>query len=194
MDLSAIAALLALAGIPATLIVARWQKRTALDQAEAAHRTAMQVARATHESALATAEKAHDHALELLSRQSRLEADQWVRDKRHAAYTRYQNALSQARAAGAAEPRDMSEIDKALRELHVSYHEARMVANRRVADHIYRTDDRARNLLLHRRTGAVANFNRGWLREVAPRRTQLDQAIREGIALDEEVRAELPEG
>ncbi|WP_436995780.1 hypothetical protein [Streptomyces sp. enrichment culture] len=194
MDLSAIAALLALASIPATLVVARWQKRTALDQAAAAHNTAMHVAEAAHRSALAAAEKAHDHALELLARQSRLEADQWVRDKRHAAYTRYQNALSQVRAAGAAEPRDMDEINKALRELHVSYHEARMVANRRVADHIYRTDDRARNLLRHRRTGTVADFTREWSLFVAPQRAQLDEAIREGIALDAEIRAELRDG
>ncbi|MGA5069108.1 hypothetical protein ACPB9E_35995 [Streptomyces exfoliatus] len=194
MDLSAIAALLALASIPATLVVARWQKRTALDQAAAAHRTAMQVAEASHRSALAAAEQAHHHALELLSRQSKLEADQWVRDKRHAAYTRYQNALSQARTAGATEPRDVDEIHKALRELHVSYHEARMVANRRVSDHIYRTDDRARNLLLQRRTGTVANFIREWSLFVAPQRAQLDEAIREGIALDAEIRAELPEG
>ncbi|MEU3448821.1 hypothetical protein AB0H29_16610 [Streptomyces thermolilacinus] len=154
----------------------------------------MQVAEAAHRSALAAAEQAHEHALELLARQSKLEADQWVRDKRHAAYTRYQNALSHVRTAGAAEPRDMDEINKALRELHVSYHEARMVANRRVADHIYRTNDCARNLLLHRRTGTVASFTREWSLFVAPERAQLDEAIREGIALDAEIRAELQDG
>jgi hypothetical protein len=56
MNPSGVAAILALGSIPVSVLLARWQMRTALRQAEASHRSALEVAEANHRSASEVAE------------------------------------------------------------------------------------------------------------------------------------------
>ncbi|MWA08104.1 hypothetical protein [Streptomyces sp. BA2] len=64
MDLTGIAALVALAGIPVSVLIAHWQKRTALQQTHALNRAARETAEAAHQAALAQAEASHRAARE----------------------------------------------------------------------------------------------------------------------------------
>ncbi|MEK9520525.1 hypothetical protein MIU24_14135 [Streptomyces venezuelae] len=64
MDLTGIAALVALAGIPVSVLVAHWQKRTALQQTHALNQAARETADAAHQAALAQAEAGHRAARE----------------------------------------------------------------------------------------------------------------------------------
>ncbi|MET9536856.1 hypothetical protein ABZY16_05015 [Streptomyces sp. NPDC006553] len=64
MDLTGIAALVALAGIPVSVLVAHWQKRTALQQTHALNQAARQTAESAHQAALAQAEAGHRAARE----------------------------------------------------------------------------------------------------------------------------------
>lgn len=64
MDLSGVAAAFALLSIPASVLIARWQMRTALAQSEANHRAAMEVAEANHRAALEIVDANHQKANE----------------------------------------------------------------------------------------------------------------------------------
>lgn len=64
MDLSGVAAALALLSIPVSVLIARWQMRTALAQSEANHRAAMQLAKANHRAALEVVDANHQKAKE----------------------------------------------------------------------------------------------------------------------------------
>jgi len=114
MDLTGIAALVALTGIPVSVLVAHWQKRTALQQthalnlaaretAEAAHQAALQLqaaqAEAAHESAMAQAAANHQAALELQAAQ----AAAAHRSAMAQAAASHRSALEVARAQGQVE-------------------------------------------------------------------------------------------
>lgn len=180
MDLSGIAAICALAGIPVTVVVARWQTRTALKQAEAAHRTALAQVEATHHHALEAADKAHQNTLEVLTRQHQAEVDSWRRAARHAAYGRFQETLARARLAFLAEPIDSYEADLAGQEIHEINHEVAMVASDKVAQMVSELTGRVR-FLCTACGGTVERRRERWSRQVAPLRRELDEAIRKEL-------------
>lgn len=95
MDLTGIAALVALAGIPVSVLVAHWQKRTALQQTQALNRAARETAEAAHRAALAQAEAGHRAAREAALEQAAA-AHQAALAQLEAAH---QAALAQAAAA-----------------------------------------------------------------------------------------------
>jgi len=103
MSLTGIAAVLALAGIPVSVLVARWQMRTALAQAEASHRSTLEVTR----------------------QQIEAERDRWILDARRAEYRLFQNSLNQLRRAanidpGTADGRLMLQVVGAMAEFERS--------------------------------------------------------------------------
>ncbi|MFK0237755.1 hypothetical protein [Streptomyces vinaceus] len=118
MDATGVAALLALAGIPVSVLLTRWQMRAALRQTEAGHHTAMEVAAANHRSALEAAEAGHRHALELARAQTRMERARWLAETRRVEYRFLQNSLAQyRRVLMAAEPLP-EEVVSAFDEVH----------------------------------------------------------------------------
>jgi hypothetical protein len=180
MDLSGIAAICGLAGIPVTALVARWQARAALEQAETTHRTALAQAEATHRHSLEAAEKAHRNALELLARQHQAEVDDWRRTARHAAYGRYQEMLARARLALLSEPIDLHEAELVGEEIHRAWHEIAIVASEEVAVPVRELADHVR--MLCRPFPRTAEGRRElWATKVAPLRRALDEAIRKEL-------------
>lgn len=140
MDISGLAALLALAGIPVSVLVARWQMRTALRQAEASHRTALEVAEAARQSAVTAAEASHrsalelaeashrraleaaevhhHRALELVHQQAEADRVRWLTEARRAEYMLLQNALAQFRRALFARHLSFGDVQDAFIEVH----------------------------------------------------------------------------
>lgn len=64
MDLAGVAAVIALSGIPGSVLVGHWQRRAVLQQAESAYRAALETAEANHRTALEAAEANHRTAME----------------------------------------------------------------------------------------------------------------------------------
>ncbi|GAA2694310.1 hypothetical protein [Streptomyces lunalinharesii] len=190
MDLSGIAALCALAGIPVTVVVARWQTRTALEQteanhraalaqAEASHRAALEVAEASHRSAMAVAEASHRHALELTHKQADAERAQLLWAAKQAAYSEYQGALARLRHALLEEVPDRVEIVAAGEAIHAGFHGISMLAG-----------DDVKNAVIQIRVACTPlwGFPRSpqanaelWEQRVAPLRIELDDAIRRDL-------------
>lgn len=136
MDLSGIAAVVALAGIPVTLLIGRWQKQAALRQAELAHRAALEAAEASHRTALATAEASHrtavaiaeaSHrtALEVARHQSEVEEKRWTTEARSVTYKLFNVALAEFHQAFTGEDERLAGI--AFLELHNAEHLVRQV-------------------------------------------------------------------
>ncbi|WP_406505438.1 hypothetical protein [Streptomyces sp. NBC_01602] len=132
MNLSGIAALLALAGIPVTALIARWQMRTALAQAEANHRSALELAEANHRSALELAEANHRSALELAEANHRSalelarneldsERIRWLSEARRTRYAAYWDTLTRFRNLLLTDPVDQSAVAEAAMALHDQY-------------------------------------------------------------------------
>lgn len=178
--MSGIAAICALAAIPVSVLVAHWQKRAALEQAETAHRTALAQAEAAHRNSLEAAEKAHQQALEMLARQNEREVSHWSREARYAAYGLFQNALARARLAFLAEPVDEMEALLAREEVHQMYHQVVMVASDRVAELVKQLVTPIRFWM------GAANPRERWDEQVAPLRRELDEAIREELQSEPE--------
>ncbi|MFD8076084.1 hypothetical protein ACFV3E_25925 [Streptomyces sp. NPDC059718] len=88
MDLTAVAAVVGLTGIPVSLLVAQWQKRAALAQAAAAYR-----------AALDSAETNHRAALDVVTKQAEADRERWLQEARRAVYPVFQNALGRFRRA-----------------------------------------------------------------------------------------------
>ncbi|MEU1145017.1 hypothetical protein ACFYO9_07885 [Streptomyces sp. NPDC005863] len=199
MELSGIAALLALAGIPVTVVVARWQKRTALEQAEAAHHTAIEVAeanhraameqaQANHRTALSVAEAAqqtaleleaatHRNALRLAQKQAETEQERLRWQVRQTTYTQFQSAIDRLRRAVLAEEVMSDEMKDAYHDIHEFHHVLGMVAGAEV-----------RGLAWSIKLGAegVMDSVHGlpsearaelWREVISPRRAQLDEVI-----------------
>ncbi|WP_190214438.1 hypothetical protein [Kitasatospora indigofera] len=150
MDLTGIAALVALAGIPVSVLVAHWQKRTALQQthalnqaaresaaaahqaalaqAEAGHRAALELqaaqTAASHRSAIALAAASHQSALEVARAQARAERDRWLLDARRASYDRFRECLGRFRIA-LFRGMDKEALDGITYDMHSIAHEVR---------------------------------------------------------------------
>ncbi|WP_329125081.1 hypothetical protein [Streptomyces sp. NBC_01353] len=162
MDLSGVAAVLALLSIPVTVLVSRWQMRTtlvqseanyraALEVAEANHRAALEVADASHQHALETAEANHQKALELAAaghrsalevarRQAEAEHLRWIAEARTAEYRLLENTLTQFRRLALANEVDrnaLSDIDHELHQICYSIQQLGTDEVYRVATHIH---------------------------------------------------------
>ena len=203
MDPSGIAALLALAGIPVTLVVARWQKRTALEQAEASHRTALEVAEANHRAALEQAEANHRTALSVAeaSRRSALEvvkethrnelksahllADiEQERLRRQVSQTtavQFQGAIDRFRRAVLAEAVRTDELQDYYNDIHEFEHVLSMVASSEVRGHAFGIKRIAEEILLSAQDLALEARAELWRERVTPKRGQLDDAINQEL-------------
>jgi hypothetical protein len=190
MDLSGIAALCALAGIPATLIVARWQKRialeqaeanhrTALAQAEAAHRTAMEVAEATHRNALAMAEVEYRNALGLESHRNEIERQKEWRAAQERVFGAVQSVLNRLRVAWADESHQgWMQARSAMDELHDLRRTLSLMSPEAadVLDAIYFCCRRITSFIRARDQTAQSRLDY-WLEHVRPLRDELDAVI-----------------
>ncbi|MFC8222398.1 hypothetical protein ACFUTY_30055 [Streptomyces sp. NPDC057362] len=167
MSLTGIAAVLALAGIPVSVLVARWQMRTTLAQAEASHRTALEAAKASHRS-----------ALEVTRQQAEAERDRWILDARRAEYRLFQNSLNQLRRTLERSGADGSEMEEALHEVHDSSHRIAEVG----PDEVHRIAKFIRERCYPIRTWPRDRRVELWRLQVAPARVSLDEAINEVIS------------
>ena len=132
MNLTGIAAVLALASIPVNILIARWQTRSAVAQAEAAYRSALDVAKAQHESALelleaqhratlVEAKVTHEHNVDLESLRLRHVAEH----EGLATVVAFQDAISAFRLAFLRETVNADELHEAYNEIHDARHALR---------------------------------------------------------------------
>ncbi|MET7721090.1 hypothetical protein [Streptomyces mirabilis] len=180
MNLSGIAALLALVGIPASVLIARWQMRTTLKQAELAHRTALEAAEASRRSTLELAEANHRNALEAARDNVEAERMRWEVEARRAAYSLFQSTLSRFRRALFSANFDSDEVRRAFDEMHDGIHEVDEVGPREVAAIAGTIFGRCRGLLMEvsfHRLPSLEERIEAWQTEVKPLRTELDEAI-----------------
>lgn len=122
MDATGVAAILALAGIPVSVLLGRWQMHTALRQVEASHRTALEVAAANHRNVLEAAEAGHRNAMELVRKQEEAERARWLAEARRAEYRLLQNSLAQFRRTLLAPDPIVEDVLSAFDEVHESVH------------------------------------------------------------------------
>ncbi|BCM71053.1 hypothetical protein ACWDUC_21215 [Streptomyces tricolor] len=184
MDLSGIAAVLALLGIPVSVLIARWQMRAGLAQAEANYRASLEAAEAGHRAALEVAEANHRSALALARHQVERERVRWLADAQRAAYTIFQNSLAQFRRCLLASDVDIDELHNAFSELHNAPSIVRQVGPdevSRIAFSIMRVcqliEIRVRN---ESRNGSPLSYEERaeiWRTQVATYRDELDEAI-----------------
>ncbi|WP_217546424.1 hypothetical protein [Streptomyces sp. GbtcB6] len=118
MDLSGVAAILALLGIPASVLIARWQMRSTLRQAEEASRAALVIAESNYRNALEVAEANHRNALEVVREQADVERERWLLEARSTQYRLFQGAVARCRRSYLAQEIDREEWGDALHELH----------------------------------------------------------------------------
>ncbi|WP_225840548.1 hypothetical protein [Streptomyces sp. NK08204] len=97
MDLAGVAAVVGLMGIPVTVVIARWQLRSALDQAQLAYRAAIEAAEAAHRTALQQAEAAHRTALEVAHAQIKADHDKWLEEAQRTSFHAFQSAVGRFR-------------------------------------------------------------------------------------------------
>ncbi|MFJ9139062.1 hypothetical protein ACIRRT_38985 [Streptomyces sp. NPDC102256] len=169
MDLAGIAAILALAGIPVSVLLGRWQIRTALAQARENHRTAMEVAEANHRS-----------ALELARRGLAVERDRWLLEARRAEYRYFQNALGQLRRVLATQATTQAELRAAYEDVHDSSHRVAEVGPDEVHDIANVIRDHCYTIPTSW-PASVAQRMDLWTETVAPLRAELDAAIRASV-------------
>ncbi|MFF3775792.1 hypothetical protein [Streptomyces sp. NPDC002232] len=186
MDLSGIAAVVALAGIPVTLLIGRWQKQTALRQAElthraaleaaeANHRTALATAEANHRTALATAEASHRTALEVARHQSEVEEKRWTTEARSVTYKLFNIALAEFRAAFTGDDEQLA--SKTFQELHNAEHLVRQVGPRMVFGSARRIVEQCGALRLRFPATSGAEREALWKEQVSYLRDRLDLTI-----------------
>ncbi|MER5257741.1 hypothetical protein [Streptomyces sp. NPDC002855] len=177
MDLSGIAALCALAGIPVTLVVARWQKRAALEQMEANHRTALAVAEATHQSALDLAEVRLRHELIMARAERYRQLEEARRSDLAETYRLFRKALDKISALVASGVDAEAEFHSAFGEVHDLDH----------AIGVLRVDGEVRRLVhlirvrcedLAFRGMTAAERDEVWRAEVRPLRYELNREVR----------------
>ncbi|MFF0084600.1 hypothetical protein ACFYR1_33530 [Streptomyces canus] len=190
MNLSGVAAILALVSIPVSVLLARWQMRTALRQAEASHRSALEVAEANHRSALEVVEANHrraleaadaDHAraMELARNQAESERFRWLTDKRHAEYRLFQNSLAQFRRVFLAPELVVQDVRDAFNDLHSLEKMIDSVGPEEVSERAHRIVGRCArlNLGVHREPSLA--FREVYWSEIRPLRDELNEAVRE---------------
>lgn len=111
MNLANIAAILALASIPVNVLIARWQARTAIQQAEAANSAALKVA-----------EQNHQASLDALHKQAEADRAKWLAECRRAECRTFQLALSQFRHALLAQDLILEDLRDTYSSIHDGYH------------------------------------------------------------------------
>ncbi|MFG3283222.1 hypothetical protein [Streptomyces sp. NPDC048111] len=120
MDATGVAAILALTGIPVSVLVSRWQLRAALRQAEVSHLAALQLAAENHRNALEAVEVNHRNALALARRQAEAERIRWLTEARRSEYRLFESALAQYRRALMAPEPLAEDVIAAFDEVHHS--------------------------------------------------------------------------
>ena len=191
MSLTGIAAILALLGIPVSVLVARWQMRTALAQAEAGHRTALAQAEANHRAAMEVAEASHRNALEVTEANCRnalavarepvkAERDRWMFEARRAEYRYFQVAVDQLRRA-LLNGVDRGDLWDLYYEVHDSIHRVAEVGPEEVTDAARVLLDHCYNMPWAWPASAEQRRDR-WETTVSPLRMELDEAIHRAIS------------
>lgn len=203
MDMSGLAAVLALLGIPISVILARWQMRTALRQTEAAHRTALDVAEAARQSAVAAAkanhrsaleladvnqrraleaaEANHRRALELARNQAEADRIRWLTEARRAEYRLFQNSLAQFRRALLARDLVVSEVEDAFNELHhakLAIHSVGPEEVQFIASHVTATCWLMTFRRLRRAASPTLEDREAWWSQVRPHLAELNDVVK----------------
>lgn len=200
MDLSGVAAILALLSIPTSVLIARWQMRTALAQseanyrtalgvAEANHRAALEVVDANHQKAMEAAEASHQRALELAAESHRSAMDvagqqgaaehrRWMVEARSAEYRNFENSLAEFRRAFLTHHADSDHLVDVLAELHRSRYYIGHLGPDEVVSIVERIDLLCQTLAMHVELGERAEW---WRSRIRPLRTNLSEAVKRAL-------------
>ncbi|MEV6699268.1 hypothetical protein AB0M68_19150 [Streptomyces sp. NPDC051453] len=200
MDLAGVAAVLALLSIPTSVLLARWQMRTALAQSEANHRTALEVAEvnhraalgaidANHEKAMETAEANHQRALELATESHRsamevarqqgdTEYRRWMAEIRSAEYRNFENTLAEFRRAFLSHQAGSDHFMDVLAELHRSRYYIGHLGPDDVISIVERIDLVCQTLATHVELSERAEW---WSTRIRPLRTELSEAVKRAL-------------
>ncbi|MFE5534700.1 hypothetical protein [Streptomyces sp. NPDC056492] len=200
MDLSGVAAALALLSIPASVLIARWQMGTALAQSEASHRAAMQVAEANHRAslelidanhrkaseaaeanhrrALEIAAESHRSAIEVVGQQENAEHRRWMVESRGAEYRNFENTLAEFRRAFLTRQTGSEHLVDVLAELHRSRYYIGHLGPDEVISIVERIDLMCQTLAAH-----VEPAERGewWGTRIRPLRAELSEAVKRSL-------------
>ncbi|WP_217215656.1 hypothetical protein [Streptomyces sp. AC550_RSS872] len=189
MDLSGVAAVLALLGIPVSVLIARWQMRATLAQAEANYRASLEVAQANHRAAVEVAEANHRSALAQARNQVEMERVRWLADAQRAAYVIFQNSVTQFRRCLLADEVDTAELHSAFNELHRAPSLVSQVGPDEVSQIAFAIMRACQRIEMRIRSGSGILLNTSyeervemWRTEVAPYRDELDEAIKRATA------------
>lgn len=181
MDLSGAAAILALLGIPVSVLIARWQTRTALRQTEEANRTALGIAEANYRNAVEVAEANHRSALEVMREQADAERKQWLRDTRRAEYRLFQNAVARFRRSYLAQEIDNEELRDAVIGLHESTYAIKEVGPDEVYVVVRTIKDRCSIAQMRLRSNSPDARAEWWRRNIRPYRTDLSEVMNRAL-------------
>lgn len=187
MNLTGIAAILALGSIPVNVLIARWQLRSSAAQADAAYQSALKVAEAQHRSALELAEANHQAALA----QARAEHDntlalEWARAQREDAretlegVRAFRTAVTALRLVFLSDNVDDQDLREAQNLVHETHHEVRMSGGIRLCNIATAIDVEARRL----RTHAAASQEKRtamWDQHMSTLRSEMDDVISERL-------------
>jgi len=200
MDLSGIAAVLALLSIPTSVLLARWQMRTALAQseansraalevAEANHRAALEIVDANHQKAMDTAEANHQRALELAAeghrsamevarQQGDTEHRRWMAEIRSTEYRNFENTLAEFRRAFLSHQAGTDHVMDVLAELHRSRYYIGHLGPDEVISIVERIDLMCQTVAPHVELNERAEW---WRTRIRPLRTELSEAVKRAI-------------
>ncbi|MFF8940830.1 hypothetical protein ACF1A5_00870 [Streptomyces sp. NPDC014864] len=176
MDLSGVAAILALAGVPVSVLIARWQMRAMLAQAEISHRATLEAAQLTQQG-----------ALEAVRAQSERERHRWLTEARRASYRLFQHSLSEFRRTIMSDEVDMVRLSEAYYGVHDTGHEIAEVGPDNVTGLASRLTTECELLRHDVALGHLASRQERedlWNGLVAPLRKHLDEAIYDALAGD----------
>ncbi|MFI1417133.1 hypothetical protein ACH4VX_03925 [Streptomyces sp. NPDC020731] len=180
MSLTGVAAVLALLGIPVSVLVARWQMRTVLAQAEASHQTALAVAEANYRSALEVAEAGHRTALEVARNGVKAERDLWMLEARRAEYRYFQIALDQLRRAVMSDP--CGDLWGVYHDVHDSSHRVAEIGPDEVDDAARAIRHRCYPIPISWAGAPREQRARAWETQITPLRLEFDEAVRQVIS------------
>ncbi|MFB6842120.1 hypothetical protein [Streptomyces sp. NPDC056361] len=174
------AAILALLGIPASVLIARWQMRSTLRQTEEASRAALVIAELNYRNALEVAEANHRSALEVMRGQADVERERWLLEARSAQYRLFQGAVARCRRSYLAQEIDVEEWEDALDEIHEALYAIGEVGPEElygIAARLKRMCGTMADMRLALDSNSQASRARYWEDVVRPHRVELNQAI-----------------
>ncbi|MEU8691928.1 hypothetical protein [Streptomyces sp. NPDC048665] len=171
MDLSGIAAILALVGIPVGVLTTRWQMRATLRQAEMAQRSALDVAA-----------RQSDGAKELATEQQTADRNKWMLTTRYTVYRSLQGSVANFKHEVLASDNewDRAAVEKAFDELHEGVHSVSELGPEQVGQAARML--KAACFTMMRRASGPGGLDEIWRRTVSPARQDLDEAIRKALA------------